>query len=308
MQHLDSELRTPLTSSSQFIQADDEDDLEDDAIPGFTHPALEPPQSPIPDKGKGRAPERLASSSGPSFSSTPLSGNIGSAANGGPKPTRQSVGGVQLETRYTAVDTLDEPISTTIGRDLLSIYTKLIQVLWPPRGGSQREVLRDWDLWGPLVICLLLGILLSVHAPAAQSLAVFTSVVTIISFGSVTVTIQAKLLGGRVSFLQGLCVFGYCVAPLNIAALVSAFVRMIYVRAPVAMAAWAWCVWASMNFLDGTRIEQQRIALAVYPLLLKAECARIFYFILAWMIMISSGLSEWSAVFLVLSSYFIRNS
>ncbi|THH33094.1 hypothetical protein EUX98_g1113 [Antrodiella citrinella] len=138
---------------------------------------------------------------------------------------------------------------------------------------------RDWDLWGPLVLCLMLGILLSVNAPPSQSLAVFTSVVVIISLGSLVVTVQAKLLGGRVSFFQGLCVLGYCVAPLNIAALVSTFVHLIYVRAPIAIAAWAWCVWASVNFLDGTKIEQQRILLAVYPLLL-------FYFTLAWMIIV----------------------
>ena len=77
---------------------------------------------------------------------------------------------------------------------------------------------------------------------------------------------------------------GYCIAPLNIAALIACFVRIIWVRAPVALLAWAWCIWgivyssvispvlirqitASVNFLDGTKIEQQRILLAVYPLL-----------------------------------------
>ncbi|KIP07626.1 hypothetical protein PHLGIDRAFT_89264 [Phlebiopsis gigantea 11061_1 CR5-6] len=238
------------------------------------------PHSAIPDKGKGRATEQLGTPSGATeFPRTPLSGNIGSAPSGVPGSARRMVAGVQVETRNTGVDTLDEPITTTIGRDLLSIYTKLVQVLYPPRGGSQREVLRDWDLWGPLVLCLVLGILLSINAPASQSLGVFTSVVAIISIGSLVVTIQSKVLGGRVSFFQGLCVFGYCVAPLNIAALVSTFVRLIYVRAPIALAAWAWCVWAAVNFLDGTKIEQQRIFLAVYPLLL-------FYFILAWMIII----------------------
>lgn len=54
---------------------------------------------------------------------------------------------------------------------------------------------------------------------------------------------------------------------------------------------------ASVNFLDGTRIEQQRILLAVYPLLcvllisLKSirkltASFRLFYFVLAWMILI----------------------
>ncbi|EPQ52807.1 Yip1 domain-containing protein, partial [Gloeophyllum trabeum ATCC 11539] len=110
-------------------------------------------------------------------------------------------------------------------------------------------------------------------------LGVFTSVIVIVSVGSLIVTVQAKLLGGRVSFFQGLCALGYCIAPLDIAALVATFVHIIWVRAPVALAAWAWCIWASINFFDGAKIEQQRILLAVYPLLL-------FYFILAWMILI----------------------
>jgi len=281
MQHPEDSMTTPLTSTSQFIQADDDDDLDEDAIPGFSHPSMNAtPQSAAYDKGKTRAQEQLATpNSASNFPRTPISGNIGSAPNGAPKSNRRMVGGIQVETRHTGVDTLDEPITATIGRDLLSIYTKLIQVLYPPRGGSSREVLRDWDLWGPLILCLVLAILLSINAPKSQSLGVFTSVVVIISLGSLVVTVQAKLLGGRVSFFQGLCALGYCVAPLNIAAIVSTFVRLIYVRAPIALAAWAWCVWASVNFLDGTKIEQQRILLAVYPLLL-------FYFILAWMIII----------------------
>ncbi|TBU33345.1 Yip1-domain-containing protein [Dichomitus squalens] len=279
MQRLDQEhheATTPLTSTSQFIEADD-DDLDEEAIPSFTHPGLaSSPHSPGQDKGKARAPEQLASAG-----AAAVSGNIGTPVNGAGalQPNRRSVGGVQVETRYTGTDTLDEPIATTIGRDLLSIYTKLIQVLYPPRNNGSRDLLRDWDLWGPLILCLMLGILLSVNAPASQSLSVFTSVVVIIALGSLVVTVQAKLLGGRVSFFQGLCALGYCIAPLNIAALVSTFVHLIYVRVPVALASWAWCVWASVNFLDGTKIEQQRILLAVYPLLL-------FYFVLAWMIII----------------------
>ncbi|PPQ90812.1 hypothetical protein CVT25_012132 [Psilocybe cyanescens] len=279
-------VRTPLTASSQFIQADDDDDLNDDDIPGFSHPGLA--QSPVADKGKGRAtyvPEQLAppgnSNGRPPLSPSPaLSGNIGSssAQNATRSGNRQTVGGVQVETRYSGGDTLDEPVTTTIARDLISIYSKLVQVLYPRRS-SGREVLKDWDLWGPLLLCLCLGIMLSINAPPSQSLGVFSSVIVICSMGALAVTVQAKLLGGRVSFFQGLCVLGYCVAPLDIAALISCFVRIIWIRAPVALLAWAWCIWASVNFLDGTKIDQPRILLAVYPLLL-------FYFILAWMILI----------------------
>ncbi|KLO08933.1 Yip1-domain-containing protein [Schizopora paradoxa] len=260
-------METPTTATSQFIQADD-DDLDEEALPSFSGPAL--PSDDIPngvDKGKGRATDTSA-----------ISGNIGSSSNAN-SSARRTVGGVRVETRYTGVDTLDEPVTTTILRDLHSIYIKVVQVLYPRRTGAGREVLKDWDLWGPLILCLMLGIMLSVNAPKDQALGVFTGVVVIISMGSLIVTVQAKLLGGRVSFFQALCVLGYCVAPLDVAALISCFVHTIWIRAPIALAAWAWCIWASVNFLDGTKIEAQRILLAVYPLLL-------FYFILAWMILI----------------------
>lgn len=84
--------------------------------------------------GKARANEQLGAPGGAGLQS-PLSGNIGSS-NGSPSGARQSsrttVGGVRVETRYvfcghhgtvtqtffinryTGVDTLDEPVTTTI--------------------------------------------------------------------------------------------------------------------------------------------------------------------------------------------------
>ncbi|KIM24431.1 hypothetical protein M408DRAFT_331796 [Serendipita vermifera MAFF 305830] len=294
---------TPISSASQFIAADDDDEFDEDAIPAMSYPGGGVPVTPVASspaplsantKGKGRAiptPSPLAASSTQNTNGnapTGLSGNIGtpnpanvpkSFGSNGAGGGRQWIGGVQVETRYTGVDTLDEPITTTMGRDLLSIYSKLVQVLYPRRSGESRQVLRDWDLWGPLILCLGLGVMLSINAPANQSLPIFSSVIVLISVGSVVVTLQAQLLGGRVSFLQALCVLGYCIAPLDIAALVACFIRVIYVRVPVCILCWAWCVWAAVNFFDGTKIEASRIMLAVYPLLL-------FYFILAWMILI----------------------
>jgi len=268
------------STSNKYIAADDDDDIDEASLPAYSQPELEY----NPTKGKGR----VDSATSPS----PLSGKIGSApptagsssgangnASGQRSSTRSKIGSIQVETRYSGVDTLDEPVLTTISRDIKSIYTKLIQVLYPARAGASREVLREWDLWGPLILCLALGIMLSVNAPPEQSLGVFTSVVVIVSLGSLIVTLNAKLLGGHVSFFQSLCVLGYCVFPLVAAALVAMFFHPLYIRGPVAVAAWAWCVWAAMNFFDGTQIEAQRVMLAVYPLFL-------FYFVLAWMILI----------------------
>ncbi|CAE6410168.1 unnamed protein product [Rhizoctonia solani] len=183
------------TPPQQYIVADD-DDVNDEDIPGFTQPSVHggPPHS---TPGAKVSLEPVVLTPNPA-----LSGNIGSSSGTGTgghsNSTRQQYGGVKLETRYTGADTLDEPVTATIARDLLSIYSKLLQVLYPRRAGAGREVLRDWDLWGPLVLCLALGILLSINAPPTQSLGVFTGVVVIVSIGSLVVTLNAKLLGGRV--------------------------------------------------------------------------------------------------------------
>lgn len=114
--------RTPLTAGSQFIQpgkftfysmfsetthcfaVDDDDDLNDDLndddIPGFSHPTLA--TSTIPDKGKGRALPETEQLGPPSTSnvrpiSAAVSGNIGQNT---PRPAnRQTIGGMQVETR-----------------------------------------------------------------------------------------------------------------------------------------------------------------------------------------------------------------
>lgn len=66
------------------------------------------------------------------------------------------------------------------------------------RPSSENAVLRDWDLWGPLLFTLTLAILLSLDASPQQSLSVFTGVFVIVSVGSVVVTLNCKLLGGKV--------------------------------------------------------------------------------------------------------------
>ncbi|CED84092.1 Uncharacterized conserved protein [Phaffia rhodozyma] len=264
-------------AAPQYIAADD----DDDDVLSF----VKPTPGLAAATSSSSVPATSSSSSGPSYAnpSAPqvpsgVSGRIGS----NPAPSRSNIAGVRVETRYTGMNTLDEPVSETILRDLKSIYAKLLQVLYPPRTngiGSQLDLLRDWDLWGPLVICLALAIMLSLDAPAAQSIEAFSMVISLVTIGSVVVTVNAKLLGGKVSFFQSLCVLGYCVAPLLLASIVSFFLHSLIIRLPVSLGCMAWSVWASVNFLSGTRLPASKQAMAVYPLFL-------FYFMLAWMILI----------------------
>merc|ERR1711865_1044014 len=72
-------------------------------------------------------------------------------------------------------NTLDESVSDTLMRDLTMVLNKLKFVMWP-RGGGIQQLGKDWDLWGPLLLCLALSMILSWNAPEEQKALVFVIV------------------------------------------------------------------------------------------------------------------------------------
>lgn len=170
-------------------------------------------------------------------------------------------------------DTLDEPIYTTILRDLKAIGRK-VAIVAVPWLGRENE-LRDWDLWGPLVLCLFLAMVMGGAAESSQQGIVFSAVFMLVWAGSALTTINAKLLGANLSFFQTVCVMGYCIAPMCIAAFVCLFVELWYVRMILVIVTWAWSVYASMRFFRGS-VRAEREMLVIYPIAL-------FYFFMSWM-------------------------
>ncbi|KAI8597657.1 Yip1 domain-containing protein [Dissophora ornata] len=235
--------------------------IEPDDVPLPGQKPLSPAKSPLP-----KVSGTIGSSSQGNSNSSNTSGNIGSDAGLGVGQAMMGGG----------IDTLDEPVSETLLRDLRNVGAKLQQVLYPK---GRKDILKDWDLWGPLLMCLTLSIVLSMRAQPDQKITVFTWIFIIVWLGSAVVTVNAKLLGGRVSFFQSVCVIGYCLFPLVLVSVVSIFVRSIYIRLPLSGIAFAWASWASLGFLSDSNLANRR-ALGVYPLFL-------FYFIIAWMILIS---------------------
>jgi len=137
-----------------------------------------------------------------------------------PPPAAAAAGGAAAATGVGS--TLDEPVLTTIMRDLRQVATKLRYVLLPAgRQSDTLKELRNWDLWGPLLLCLVLSILLSMSAPVGQASLVFASVFVIVWAGAAVVTVNAQLLGGQISFFQSVCVLGYCIFPLVLASLLA---------------------------------------------------------------------------------------
>ena len=169
--------------------------------------------------------------------------------------------------------TLDEPILATVARDLRAIGRKMLIVALPPLGGENE--LRDWDLWGPLLLCCILAMILGGAASSDQSGVVFSSVFVLIWLGSALVTINAKFLGGNVSFFQTVCVMGYCIAPMVGASIIAVIFKNFVVSLLLAIIAWIWATYASLRFFRGT-VKPEREGLVVFPICL-------FYFFISWM-------------------------
>ncbi|KAJ3400168.1 Tubulin polyglutamylase ttll5 [Chytriomyces hyalinus] len=213
-----------------------------------------------------------------------LSGSIGQPL----MPTNTSASGNDMAdiNAKPLTDTLDEPVMDTIMRDLKSISDKLKMVLVPRK--DSKNILRDWDLWGPLLLCLGLSLRLSLTAPESQVATVFTSIFVIIWGGAAIVTLNTKLLGGKLSIFQTICVLGYCIFPLVLASIVCLLVSSIIARALIVAASFGWSIVASMGFLNDVNLGNRK-ALAVYPMCL-------FYFIIGWMILISRSIFELGAL------------
>ncbi|KAJ6108565.1 hypothetical protein N7523_009888 [Penicillium sp. IBT 18751x] len=211
------------------------------------------------------------------------------------------------EDRRSTQNTIDETVWATLSRDLLAVWEKMRQVLYPKyllggmlqRGGGgindaergeatgfgrnlrglvgrwpdadvvlqggMSEGLRDWDLWGPLIFCLVLSLFLSM-AHGDQSSLVFSGVFCIVWIGEAAVTLQIKLLGGKISFFQSICIIGYTLFPLVIAALLSALGLPTIARIPVYLVLVAWSLAAGVSILGGSGIVRNRVGIAVYPL------------------------------------------
>lgn len=179
----------------------------------------------------------------PQSSRQPLAGKIGSGSSSRPFNESYLTSSIPGEDKRAPQNTIDETVWETLRRDLLAVWAKLREVLYPRyllggtmfdsagglrgaysniRGagisGTREELtglssrvmdaeallqsnmspgLRDWDLWGPLIFCLLLSLLLSFTARPDQKDAVFSGVFAMIWLGEAVVTLQIKLLGGN---------------------------------------------------------------------------------------------------------------
>ena len=66
--------------------------------------------------------------------------------------------------------------------------------------GDPKRALRDWDLWGPMLVSI--GLTLALCARSADPARVFAVVFAILAGGAVVITVNVWLLAGKIAFFQ----------------------------------------------------------------------------------------------------------
>jgi hypothetical protein len=193
-------------------------------------------------------------------------------------PIDSSYGHLSSSSSSLSLNTLEEPVVDTIWRDLSSILRKCKAVLMPKASEDNINELRDWDLWGPLLFCLILAICMGISAKTGQSGIVFGGVFIIIWLGSAIITINTKLLGGKLSFFQSVCVLGYCIFPLTACSIAFIFLQHWLIRMLLIIGACVWSI-VSSSALVSMNVSQDRRLLSVYPVTL-------FYLFISYLVFV----------------------
>jgi hypothetical protein len=164
-------------------------------------------------------------------------------------------------------NTLDEPISTTLLRDISLIYYKLKHVINPFSSNFNRQKhIREWDLWGPLLFITLLSCTLAIKSKDKSNIVVI--IFSIFWLGSLLVYLNATLLDSKIKFFPVLCLLGYCLFPLNISAFILSISNFYeFIRFLLVLLTCAWALISVEGYFRSVSSPEQKW-LVFYPAIL----------------------------------------
>ena len=165
--------------------------------------------------------------------------------------------------------TLDEPIITTLKRDLNAIFNKIKYVVVPKLTEKKLEELYNWDLWGPLLFCFLYSIALSTGENNNNESSIFVLIFTIFWIGGFVITFNEKFLGAQIGLCQMVSLLGYGMFPITVGGIIIGFcgIRNIWVKLIIVAISLIWSCFASVGFL-GSLVLPERRFIAVFPAIL----------------------------------------
>ncbi|KII75137.1 Protein YIPF6 [Thelohanellus kitauei] len=168
--------------------------------------------------------------------------------------------------------TLDEPVYTTILRDLNAILSKVISVVLFRQNS---RAMAEWDLWGPMIIYILFSFLVTPYGVRTDDFsASFTRYLTYLWLSSLFITVHSNILSRKISIFHFLCLIGYCTIPISAAALLSAILDLMssnvfatVIKIALVIGGMGWSISASYLYLR-TLHPLEKTVMIGYPIFL----------------------------------------
>ena len=170
-------------------------------------------------------------------------------------------------------NTQEESIWESVKRDLTQIGERIKYVIVPfgHEAAMKSNHLKNWDLWGPLLLCIMLSLTLTINSEGnADSSSIFGTVFTQVWLGAVVVTINATLQEGNVSFFHSVSTLGYSLFPMNVVAILNITVIQylsFWIGLCTTIFATLWSIKSSSMYMSPL-ISPEKRGLALYPVCL----------------------------------------
>nr|AGM32240.1 Yip1 domain containing protein [Coptotermes formosanus] len=171
------------------------------------------------------------------------------------------------------IQLLSETVGETLKKDLINIKEKILLVINP---FSEANTLQSYDLWGPLIFCLFLSVVLAITASTNNATLMFTGTFSIITFGGGAATLNLILMSSSSAFFPALCAIGYCLFPLCVSSVLFFLCPILVLKILFVIGGLVFAILAVLRFLKSKLKDDQKY-LAIFPCML-------LYSILSWMI------------------------
>ena len=175
---------------------------------------------------------------------------------------------INQENQDTSISkmTLDEPVLTSLKRDLFLIYNKLKHVITPRFSTHKIEELYNWDLWGPLIFCFLLAISLSNDNNESST---FVLIFSIFWIGGLIITFNGQFLGANIGICQMICLLGYCSFPITLSGIIIGFfgVKSSWIKCFLVFFTFLWSCLASVGFINAL-VSRDKELITLIPIIL----------------------------------------
>ena len=147
------------------------------------------------------------------------------------------------------LNTLDEAKRESLKRELRSIIQKLKVALFPMKSSNSNS-LQDWDFWGPLLLCLVLGLVLSWQKHDENTGIVFIMIFGIMWIGGLIVSLNSQFLGVNFNIFQCICILGYCTFAIVLASTINLFLFFLpfFIRVIISFCGSLYSIYGKLYF------------------------------------------------------------